>query len=84
MKNYAEIDLDETPIVILGCGHFLTAESLDGHIGMANVYKQAVDGEFTALKDVSTSLARSIPRCPDCQQPVRQYSTQRYNRVIEL
>ncbi len=82
MKNYAEIDLDETPIVILGCGHFLTAESLDGHIGMANVYKQAVDGEFTALKDVSTSLARSIPRCPDCQQPVRQYSTQRYNRVI--
>ncbi len=82
MKVYGEIDLNETPIVILGCGHFLTAESLDGHIGIADVYKQAIDGEFTALRDVSNSLARSIPRCPDCQQPVRQYSTQRYNRVI--
>lgn len=82
MKTYAQIDLNETPIVVLGCGHFLTAESLDGHIGMAEVYNQGVNGEYTAIKDISASLARSIPRCPDCQQPVRQYSTQRYNRVI--
>lgn len=82
MKTYGDISLDETPIVVLGCGHFFTAETLDGHIGMTDVYEQAGDGEFTALKDVSGSLARSVPRCPHCQCVVRQYCTQRYNRVI--
>lgn len=60
MKKYAEIDPNETPTIILGCGHCLTAGSLDGHTGMADVYKQALNGECTALKDMSTSLAHSI------------------------
>ncbi|KAH6720036.1 hypothetical protein BKA61DRAFT_569718 [Leptodontidium sp. MPI-SDFR-AT-0119] len=38
MKSHNEIDLDESPIVVLGCGYFLTAETLDGMIGMAEVY----------------------------------------------
>ena len=32
MKLYREIDLDETPIIILGYGHFFTAETLDSYI----------------------------------------------------
>ena len=82
MKTYSEVDLDETPIVVLGCGHFFIAETLDGHVGMAEVYEQDVNGNFTGLRDVSAVLARSIPRCPDCQRPVRQHATQRFNRVI--
>jgi hypothetical protein len=82
MKTYGEIDLDETPIVILGCGHFFTAETLDGHMGMTEVYTGDGYGGFTGLQDVSAGLAQSMPRCPDCQCPVRQYATQRYNRVI--
>lgn len=82
MKSYNEIDLDETPIVVLGCGHFFTAESLDGHIGMSEVYEQDGNGEFTGLHDISAALALSIPRCPDCQGVVRQYATQRFNRAI--
>ncbi|KZZ90554.1 hypothetical protein AAL_07240 [Moelleriella libera RCEF 2490] len=82
MKTYAEIDVDETPIVVLGCGHFFTAETLDGLIGMNEVYTTNSGGQFTALADVSASLAKQIPKCPDCQRPVRQYVTQRYNRVI--
>ncbi|XMA08199.1 hypothetical protein WAI453_000990 [Rhynchosporium graminicola] len=35
MKSYNDIDLDETPIVVLICGHFFTAETLDGMIGMS-------------------------------------------------
>lgn len=82
MKTYGEIDLDETPIVVLGCGHFFTIETLDGHMGMTEVYVQDEYGEFTGIRDVSATIARSIPRCPDCQRPVRQHSAKRFNRVI--
>ena len=82
MKTYGEIDLDEMPIVVLGCGHFFTAETLDGHVGMSEVYVQDGYGEFTGVRGVSSTLARSVPRCPDCQCPVRQHCAKRFNRVI--
>jgi BMFP domain-containing protein YqiC len=82
MKSYGEIDVDETPVVVLGCGHFFTAESLDGILGMSEVYEVDGYGEFTGLKHVSGALAQSIPCCPDCKCPVRQFATQRYNRII--
>jgi hypothetical protein len=82
MKSYGEIDVDETPIIVLGCGHFFTAESLDGLMGMSEVYEVNRYMEFTGLKDVSVALAQAIPCCPDCNCPVRQFATQRYNRVI--
>ena len=82
MKTYEEVDLNESPIVVLGCGHLFTAETLDGHMGMAEVYEQDKYGSFIGLQDISTSFARSVPRCPDCQRPVRQYCTQRFNRVV--
>ena len=82
MKTYAEIDVNETPIVVLGCGHFFTAETLDGLIGMHDVYVTDKFGQFAGLADISGGLVSKIPQCPDCQRPVRQYVTQRYNRVI--
>lgn len=82
MKTYGEIDIDETPIVVLGCGHFFTAESLDGMMNMSEVYEQDIHGEFIALKDVSVSFSGAVPSCPDCKCPVKQFATQRYNRVI--
>lgn len=74
--------MDESPIVVLGCGHFFTAETLNGHMQMSEVYDQDLNGEFVRLRDDQGSLAKAIPQCPDCQQPVRQYATQRYNRVL--
>ncbi|KEF56836.1 uncharacterized protein A1O9_07026 [Exophiala aquamarina CBS 119918] len=82
MKTYAEIDVTETPIVVLGCGHFFTGESLDGLVGLNEVYTSDQFGRFTGLLDTSGDLATKIPQCPDCQCPVRQYVTQRYNRLI--
>ncbi|KAG4430772.1 hypothetical protein IFR05_013741 [Cadophora sp. M221] len=82
MKSYNEIDLSESPIVVLGCGHFFTAETLDGMIGMAEVYGIDGYGEFTGFKDPSSELSKSIPKCPDCNCAIRQHTTQRYNRVI--
>lgn len=82
MLTYAEIDVDENPIVVLGCGHFFTAESLDGLVGLTDVYTSDRLGQINGLADVSGTFAGKIPQCPDCQAPVRQYVTQRYNRVI--
>ncbi|KAJ5144090.1 uncharacterized protein N7515_002877 [Penicillium bovifimosum] len=81
-KNYSEINLDETPIVVLGCGHFFTSESVDGLVGLEQVYTRDKDGNFEDLRDVSSSLASAIPSCPDCKQPIRQFVTKRYNRVV--
>lgn len=82
MKTYTEINLDETPIIVLGCGHFFTAESVDGIVGLDEVYTRDKNGKFDGLRDVSSSLASVVPSCPDCKQPIRQFVTKRYNRVI--
>ena len=81
MKTYAEIDVDLTPVVVLACGHFFTAETLDGLVGMGTAYLSDREGRFTALADFSDAFAK-IPLCPDCNRPVRQYATRRYNRII--
>ena len=81
-KCYNEIDLDESPIVVLSCGHFFTAETLDGHMGMSEVYETDIKGDFTSLRNDEGSLAGAPPRCPDCKKPVRQFATQRYNRAV--
>lgn len=80
-KSYSEIDTDENPIVVLSCGHFFTAETLDGHVGMNDVYQMDYTGEYVSLNRPA-ALSQFVPRCPDCQRPIQQYATQRYNRVI--
>ncbi|XPS74887.1 hypothetical protein M3J09_006999 [Ascochyta lentis] len=84
MIPYADLDLNDSPIVVLGCQgrHFFTVETLDGIIGMKDVYEiDEVTGKYTALKD-NEQLAASVPQCPTCREPVRQYVAQRYNRVV--
>lgn len=46
------------------------------------MYTRDGSGKFDGLRDVSASLASSMPSCPDCKQPIRQFVTKRYNRVI--
>lgn len=71
MKTYAEINVDLAPIVVLGCGHFFTAETLDGLVGMHTAYISNTEGRFTALADIYATLEEKIPLCPDCKRPVR-------------
>ncbi|KAF5702037.1 NFX1-type zinc finger-containing protein [Fusarium mundagurra] len=81
-KPYREVDLDDNPIVALGCGHFFTGKSLDPLLGMCEVYLMSNNGQFLGLKEFSSSFSKSVPCCPDCKQPIRQYATKRYNRLI--
>ncbi|KAL8734446.1 MAG: hypothetical protein Q9181_003184 [Wetmoreana brouardii] len=61
MKSYAEIDLNEAPIVVLACGHFFTSDTLDGHMRITDMYVQDGLGKYLALRDVSAELAQAIP-----------------------
>ncbi|KAK4141918.1 uncharacterized protein C8A04DRAFT_13673 [Dichotomopilus funicola] len=80
-KAYAQVDLDETPVAVLGCGHFFTGETLDGMLGLGSVYTTDHAGKYTTLKEPSGELT-AIPACPDCRVPIRQFATRRYNRVV--
>ncbi|KAH6847784.1 hypothetical protein B0I37DRAFT_151316 [Chaetomium sp. MPI-CAGE-AT-0009] len=80
-KTYGEIDLNDTPIAILGCGHFFTGETLDGMLGMSNVYTTDKFGNYNGLGELSGQLM-AVPACPDCRVPIRQFATRRYNRVV--
>jgi len=80
-KTYSEINLHQSSIIVLGCGHFFTSESVDGLVGLDEVYTRDKDGRFDSLRDVC-SLVTAIPSCPDCKQPIRQFATKRYNRAI--
>ena len=66
MKTYGEIFVNETPIVVFGCGYFFNAETLDGLIGIHEIYTTEKSGRFTGLADISRALASKIPQCPDC------------------
>ncbi|KAJ5058920.1 NFX1-type zinc finger-containing protein 1 [Bipolaris maydis] len=82
MSSYADIDLNESPIVVLGCGHFFTTETLDGHISLKDLYE--VDKKtvrFIGLIE-NSEFSAAIPQCPNCREPVKQFVTQRYNRLI--
>ncbi|OAL52703.1 hypothetical protein IQ07DRAFT_535610 [Pyrenochaeta sp. DS3sAY3a] len=82
-KTFGETDLDESPVVALACGHFFTAETLDGMIGLKDVYEiDGMTGNVLGLRTISSEMAPAIPKCPHCQRPIRQYVTQRYNRLI--
>ncbi|KAK0664544.1 putative zinc-finger and helicase domain-containing protein [Cercophora samala] len=81
-KTYTEVDLNDSPIAVLGCGHFFTGETLDGMLGMAEVYTTDGLGEYNGLHDLSGALSVAVPSCPDCRVPIRQFGTRRYNRVV--
>ncbi|KAG9196796.1 hypothetical protein G6514_004320 [Epicoccum nigrum] len=80
---YRDIDIKESPIVVLGCGHFWTIETLDGHVGLKDVYEMdPCTGRFISLID-NHELQAVVPKCPGgCGVPIQQHATQRYNRLI--
>ncbi|CAJ0545195.1 Ff.00g086680.m01.CDS01 [Fusarium sp. VM40] len=82
LRPYSEINLDENPIVVVGCGHFFAGQTLDGLVGLDEVYSQDQDGQFVGLKDISGSLSVNLPFCPECKCPLRQFAVRRYNRLV--
>lgn len=79
---YGSINLDESPILVLSCGHFFTNETLDGYLELHKAYSMDNQGNYTGFIDPEGQLDEQTPKCPTCRQPFLQYSVRRYGRVI--
>ncbi|KAF3915858.1 hypothetical protein AA313_de0201328 [Arthrobotrys entomopaga] len=72
---YKDVNLDEDPIILLGCDHIYTVSSLDGHLELEKHYsKRAGPRQLQFTGD-------TLKGCPDCRHPLRDIN--RYNRVFK-
>ena len=84
--TYAEIELDDDPIVIPSCGHIMTLSSMDGHMDMKKFYK--ISEDFLTRSSVIVALqapaepfsADNLRSCPLCRRPLRDVN--RYSRIV--
>jgi hypothetical protein len=79
-EQYRDIHLDETPVLILDCGHVKTVESMDGIVEFSKYFvlengKWTLAGPILGVGDIVP-----MPVCPDCRRPV---TCKRYGRIIK-
>ena len=80
MESFGEIDPDDSPVIFLSCGHFFTVESLDGIMGLRDIYQYEEGGghKITGIKETAwENPIDKLGNCPTCRTPisnVRRYS----------
>ncbi|KAJ3939042.1 uncharacterized protein N0V96_011157 [Colletotrichum fioriniae] len=88
MDDYGSVDLDEEPCIFPDCGHFFTYTTMDGQMGLRDLYEVSPEGVPTAVKSGSHPFSvTSIKVCPDCRGSLRNISRkeeQPYQRVAHL
>ncbi|KAK6332445.1 hypothetical protein TWF696_003159 [Orbilia brochopaga] len=77
LLTYEEVDLDEDPVVFLGCGHYFTMSNLDDYFELEKYY--SVNREIGRPRVLLGGEA--LRGCPDCRHPLRHID--RYNRVFK-
>jgi hypothetical protein len=83
-SSYQDIDLDESPIVVLSCGHLKTTETMDGIMNMSQFYfmdPETQDWRADAFPGQPSDLI-PVPACPDCRKPI--VGIKRYGRIIKM
>jgi hypothetical protein len=80
---YADHDVDEDPVIVLPCGHFYAASTLDGHLGLASLYEIDSTGLAVGLKPLRGADVNEKPKqCPKCRAVI--HSVRRYGRILRL
>ncbi|KAK0381656.1 hypothetical protein CLIM01_01022 [Colletotrichum limetticola] len=81
MDDYGSVDLDEEPCIFPDCGHFYTYTTMDGQMGLRDLYDVSPEGVPTAVKSGSHPFSvTNIKVCPDCRGSLRNIS--RYGRIV--
>ena len=67
MKTFAEIDWGVERMIVLGCGHVFTMETMDHHMEMKDYYEGDY-GNWTGIKMLSSQTGENkIKTCPNCR-----------------
>ena len=84
LASYEEHDVDEEPVLVLPCEHVYTLSTLDGHLGLGQVYDvDTQSGDFLGIKPFAGASVTERPAsCPDCRSPI--HSIRRYGRLLRL
>ncbi|KAI9691183.1 MAG: hypothetical protein M1822_008803 [Bathelium mastoideum] len=80
-QKYKDVDLDRNPVVVPGCGHVQTVESLDVFMEMTSYYNLENDGKVVQLKSSSQPFSSGEMKvCPICSASLRDSA--RYGRIV--
>jgi hypothetical protein len=62
-----EHDVQEEPLLFLGCGHVYTLSTLDGHAELSKFYQPGASGALEPAPLQADFTAP--PTCPECRAP---------------
>jgi len=84
LATYADHDVDDDPIVFLSCAHFFAASTLDGQLGMNQVYRREdASGAFIGLLPLRDADITEKPKCcPECRTHIS--GVLRYGRLLQF
>lgn len=80
-ETYRNIELDETPVIFLKCGHFKTVESLDGMLELSAAYTRDQNGWDAGRLPSLKGMLFKTPVCADCRAPIK--NIRRYGRIVK-
>ncbi|KAL2816292.1 hypothetical protein BJX63DRAFT_143404 [Aspergillus granulosus] len=83
MKPYADVDINQDPIIFLSCGHFYTRSTMDEIMRLQEYYEiDSGIGDILRPKPTSQVItSSSSPSCPECRGSLRDIH--RYNRIVK-
>ncbi|KAF0547348.1 P-loop containing nucleoside triphosphate hydrolase protein [Gigaspora margarita] len=79
-ETFSEVDWTSERMVVLGCGHVYTAESLDHLMNMKEYYEMDKNNKWIRIKSI-TSQPSDPKSCPQCRTPIK--GIYRYGRAIK-
>lgn len=79
-EEYASTNLDEDPILVPKCGHFLTTSTFDGLMAMDDYYERSESGELFSIASESRPFSsKELKHCPTCRGSLA--TIRRYGRI---
>lgn len=87
MTTFEESDPSSDPLVFLPCKHVFSMSTMDGWLGLSEVYSQEEDSsareparKWVAPTPFSKTMSLESRGCPNCRRTI--FGVRRYGRVL--